>query len=122
LKGLSAKKAVNFNPHLKTFYKGFRVASSAGISPEESGGGKNLFFSKPIRRLKPIERPAEEAKFRVEFYIKIKPIESKIIPTLYILEIDNSVLKSVQVPFFSVLYKKNNNRVAMATYSVPWLT
>ena len=40
------------------------LASSAGIPPEESGGRKSLleiFFSKPIRRLKPTERPAEEA-------------------------------------------------------------
>jgi hypothetical protein len=38
------------------------IASSAGISPEESGGRKKQnFFSKPIRRLKPIEGPAEEA-------------------------------------------------------------
>jgi hypothetical protein len=40
------------------------VASSAGISPEESGGGKS-FFSERIRRLKPIERPSEEAKLLV---------------------------------------------------------
>jgi hypothetical protein len=39
------------------------LASSAGIPPDESGGGKKFgFFSKPIRRLEPIERPAEEAK------------------------------------------------------------
>jgi hypothetical protein len=39
------------------------VASSAGISPEKSGGEKKFggkFFSKPIHRLKPIERPAED--------------------------------------------------------------
>ena len=40
----------------------FSLASSAGISPEELGGRKK-FGSKPIRRLKPIERPAEEAIF-----------------------------------------------------------
>jgi hypothetical protein len=41
------------------------IASSAGISPDESGGGEKfgeIFFSKPIRRLEPIERPAEEAR------------------------------------------------------------
>jgi hypothetical protein len=40
------------------------VASSAGISPEKSGGGK------PIHRLEPIERPAEEAivdMFNIKF-------------------------------------------------------
>jgi hypothetical protein len=36
----------------------FSLASSAGISPEELGGRKK-FGSKPIRRLKPIKRPAE---------------------------------------------------------------
>jgi hypothetical protein len=40
-----------------------RLASSAGISPDESGGGK--IFSKPIRRLQPIERPAEESRNRL---------------------------------------------------------
>jgi hypothetical protein len=35
------------------------VASSAGISPEKSGGGK------PIHRLEPIERPAEETSTHV---------------------------------------------------------
>ena len=45
------------------------IASSAGISPEESGGRKNLvnFFPKPIRRLKPIERPAEEATHSISY-------------------------------------------------------
>ena len=36
---------------------------------EESGGekkfGEKIFFSKPIHRLKPIERPAEEAKHNI---------------------------------------------------------
>jgi hypothetical protein len=42
----------------------YSLASSAGISPDESGGGKKFdFFSKPIRRLEPIERPAEEAMY-----------------------------------------------------------
>jgi hypothetical protein len=41
---------------------GLGIASSAGISPDESGGGK---FSKPIRRLEPIERPAEEARLGI---------------------------------------------------------
>jgi hypothetical protein len=40
--------------------QGDHLASSAGISPDKSGGGK-FFFSKPIRRLEPIERHAEEA-------------------------------------------------------------
>jgi hypothetical protein len=42
-------------------FAAYFLASSAGISPEESGGRKTEFFSKPIRRLKPIERSAEEA-------------------------------------------------------------
>jgi hypothetical protein len=36
---------------------------------EESGGEKKYFFSKPTRRLKPIERPAEEAKYSIEYCI-----------------------------------------------------
>jgi Ni/Fe-hydrogenase subunit HybB-like protein len=44
-------------------YISLMLDSSVGISPEESRVvGKRLdFFSIPIRRLKPIERPAEEA-------------------------------------------------------------
>ena len=80
LKSLSAKKSVNFNSHLKTFYK----------------------------------------EFCVEFYIKIKPIESKIIYLLYIyfLEIDSPVFKSVQVSFFFPVLYKNNYRVTMANMTL----
>jgi hypothetical protein len=47
-------KNIHLNRKVRVLNKASRgVASSAGISPD--------FFSKPIRRLKPIERPAEEA-------------------------------------------------------------
>jgi hypothetical protein len=47
-------------------------------------------------------------EFRFEFYIKIKPIDTKILYLpLYILEIDSSVFKSVQISsIFSRLVQK----------------
>jgi hypothetical protein len=49
------------------------------------------------------------------FYIKIKPIETKLIPTLDILEIDSCVFKSVQVSsiFCRFVQKIKNKRKAL---------